>query len=69
MITHIITPSVDKNKWLKTLNTQLNKPTNQNSVNTVKFLSQQIRKRNCKTFGTSVINSPLSPRSLRKPTS
>ena len=30
MITHKIIPSVDYNKWLKRLDTQLNKPTNQN---------------------------------------
>ena len=32
MIIHKNTPSVDKNYWLKRLNTQLNEPTNQNSL-------------------------------------
>ena len=43
---------------LERLDTQLNKPTNQNSL--------EIRKRYYKTLGTSVINSPLSPLFLRK---
>ena len=29
---HKIIPSVDYNLWLKRLNTELNKPTNQNSI-------------------------------------
>ena len=41
---HKITPSVDYNYSLKHFNTQLNKPTNQNSVKSPKLLSQQIRK-------------------------
>ena len=39
---------------LKRLNTQLNYPTNQNSLKPPKFLSQRIRKRYYKTLGTSV---------------
>ena len=31
-MSHKITPSVDQNVWLKRLKTQLNKPTNLNSV-------------------------------------
>ena len=38
MITHKITPSVDYNKWLKRLNTQLNKPTNQNLIKVPKVV-------------------------------
>ena len=55
---------VDYIKGLKRLDTQLNKPTNQNLLKSPKFLSQQIRKCYYKTLGTSVINSPLSPLSL-----
>ena len=64
MMTHKITPSVDLNQWLKRLNTQLNKPINQNSLTSPKLLSQRMRKRYCKTLGTDVINSPLLPCSL-----
>ena len=35
--------------------------TNQNSPKSSKLLSQRIRKRYCKTLGTSVINIPLYP--------
>ena len=42
------------------------KPTNQNSLKSPKFLGQQIRKRYYKTFGTSVIINPLLPLSSRK---
>ena len=64
MMKHKITTSVDHNKWLKRLNTQLYEPTNQNSKKVPKVVSQQIRKRYYKSLGTSVINSPLSPLSL-----
>ena len=37
---------------------------NQPTKNSPSLLSQQIRKRNYKTLGTSVINSPMSPLSL-----
>ena len=33
----MITPSVDNNKWLKLLNTQLNEPTSQNELTVPKF--------------------------------
>ena len=33
MMIHKITPSVDYNKWLQHLDTQLNKPTNPNKFN------------------------------------
>ena len=56
-----ITPSVDLNQLLKRLNTQLNKPTNQNSPKSPKLLSQRIRKRNLKTLGTSVPSLSLIP--------
>ena len=42
----------------------LNESTNQNSVKAAKLVSQRIGKRYCKTLGTSVINSPMSPPSL-----
>ena len=35
-------------------------PTNQNSLKFLNLLSQQIRKRNNETLGTSVINSPMT---------
>ena len=60
-----ITSSVSQIRWLKRLHTQLNKPTNHSNEKSPKFLSQQIRKRNYKTLGTIVINSPLSPLYLK----
>ena len=65
MYIHKITPSVDKNLWLKSFNAQLNEPTYQNSLKSPKLLSQRIRKRYHKTLGTSAINSSYSPLSLR----
>ena len=44
MMIHKINPSVDYNKWLKRLNTQLN--TNQNFLWFPQLLSQRIRKYN-----------------------
>ena len=44
MMIHIITPYVDYFNWLKRLETQLNEPTNQNSVKVPKVVSQRIRK-------------------------
>ena len=55
-----IIPSGDNNKWLKRLDSKLNEPTNQNS----KMLSQRIRNRYYKTFGTSIINNPTQRRKL-----
>ena len=55
--------SVDYDWWLKLWDTQLTEPTNQN-LKSPKMLSQQIRKRNYKTLGTSAINSSMSPPSL-----
>ena len=43
-----ITPSVDHNKWLKRLDTQLNEPTNQNSI----IIQKVVEPTNNKTFGT-----------------
>ena len=42
---------------VKRLYTQLNEPTNQNSIRSPKLVSQKIKHYN-KTLGTSVINSP-----------
>ena len=53
--TQKLTPSVALNKWLKRLNFQLNKPTNQNSL---KLLNQRIRKRYINLLELSL--SPLS---------
>ena len=52
-----ITPSIYYNWWLKRLFTQLNEPTNKNSIKVLK-VSQRIRKRYYKTLET---NSPMSP--------
>ena len=38
--------------------------TNKNSLKSPKLLRQQIRRRDYKTLGTSVINSPLTPLSM-----
>ena len=54
-----ITPSVDYNQWLKRLDCQLNEPTIQDSLESPKLLSQQIKK-HYKTLGTSVIMIPMS---------
>ena len=60
-MTHKNTPSVDYNERLKSLNSQLNKPTNQNLVRVPKVVKQTNKKTLLKILGTSVINSPLSP--------
>ena len=46
---------------LKRSITQLDKPTNQDSVKSPKLFSQRMRKRYYKTLGSSVINSPFFP--------
>ena len=53
MMIHKITHSVDFNKWLKRLSTQLNKPI-KILLKSPRLLSQRIKKRNFKTLGTSV---------------
>ena len=45
-----IIPSVDYNKWLKRLDTQLYKPSNQNELKSLKLLGQRKRKRYYKTL-------------------
>ena len=60
MMIHKITPAVDYNYWF-----MINEVTNQNSIRSPKLLRQPIRKRYYKTLGTSVINSLMSPRSLK----
>ena len=61
MMIHKITPSVDKNKWLKRLNTQLNETTNHDLFTKVpKVVKPTNKKTLLKTLGTSVINSPMS---------
>ena len=39
MMTHKITPSVDYNLWLKRLDTQLNEPTNKDSIKVPKVIN------------------------------
>ena len=46
------------------MDTNLNEPTNQNSIKVPIVVGQQIRKRHHKTLGTSVITNPMSPPSL-----
>ena len=60
MIIHEITPSVDYSSRLKSLNTQLNEPTNQNSLKVLKV----VKLANNKTLGTSVINIQMFTPSL-----
>ena len=61
IIIHKITPPVDYNLWLKCFDTQLNKSANQNSIKVAKVVRPANIKRCCKTLGTRVINSPMSP--------
>ena len=61
MMMHNITPSVDYNQGLKRLDTELNIPTKQNSINDPKVVGQRIRYRYYKTLGTSVIKQPNVP--------
>ena len=49
---------------MKRLYTQFNKPTNQKSLKVPKVVNPTNKKTLLKSFGTSVINSPLSPLSL-----
>ena len=44
MLIHKITPSVDYNYWLKRLDTQLNKTTNQNSLEVPKVVMPKNKK-------------------------
>ena len=44
MMIHKITPTVDYNLWLKRLDTQLNEPSNQNSINVPKFVKPMNKK-------------------------
>ena len=62
---HKITPSLDYNKRLKHLDTQLNEPTNPKFHKSSKNV-MQTNKKKCyyKTSGTSVINHPMSPPSM-----
>ena len=58
MMIHTITPFVDYNNWLKRLDIKLNEPTNQNLIKAAKSTIK-------KTLGTSLINNPMTPPSLR----
>ena len=64
MMVHKINSSVDYNKWLKLLDTQLNEPTNQNSIKVTKVVKHMNKKALLdKTLGTSVITAqcPIPP--------
>ena len=45
------TPSVDYNEWLKRLDTQLNEPTNLNSIKVLKVFEPTNKKKPFKTLG------------------
>ena len=61
---HKVNHYVDYNCWLKRLDTQLKKPTNENSSKTPKLLDQRIRKLSYTSLGTSVMNRTIAPLSL-----
>ena len=50
---------------MKSVDTQLNEPANQNSIKVPKVVQRTNKKGYYKTFRTSVINSPMSPPSLK----
>ena len=60
---HKIIPSVDYNQWLKHLDTQIDEPTNQNSIKIPQSFRANDKKCYFKTLGTNVRNSqsPLPP--------
>ena len=57
MMIHNITPSVDDNKWLKRLDTELNETT-KIQKKSLKLLGQRIRKSYHKTLGSCVESFP-----------
>ena len=64
MMVHKITSSVDYNKWLKLLDTQLIEPTNRNSIKVTKVVKQMNKKTLLdRPLGTSVITAqcPIPP--------
>ena len=54
------TPNDDTQNYPFVDYTQLNEPTNQNTIKAPKMLRQRLRKRYYETLGTIVINSPMS---------
>ena len=62
---HRITLYVDYSKWLKCLDTNFNKPTNQSSMKVLKVVKPKNKKMFYKTLGTSVLNSSMYPTSLK----
>ena len=56
---HKIPSLVDYNFWMKHLDTQPNKSTNQNSFKVLKVVKPTNKKTLLKTLGTSVINIPI----------
>ena len=56
----VVSPSVVYNKWLKSLDTQLNESANQNSIKSPMLLSYRI-KNAIKKLGASEINSKIFP--------
>ncbi len=58
MMIHKITPSVENNYGLKRLDTQLNEPTNQNSIKVPKVVKPTNKKILLETLGTSVVIIP-----------
>ena len=59
----MITTSIDYNRWLNHLDTQLNEPTNNSSMKVSISLHDKPtnKKTNHKTLETSVINIPMTP--------
>ena len=51
---------VDYNQWLKRLETQLNKPTNQNSLKVLKVVKTKNKKTLIKNFGVQYNNYPIA---------
>ncbi len=62
MMIHKITSRLQL--WVNCGDTQLNKPTNQNSIKVPKVVKPANREHFFETSGTSVINSPSSPSSI-----
>ena len=64
MMINKLTLSIDYNKWLKRLDTELNESTNQYSIKIPKVVKATNKKTLNKTFGIKVINQPMSLSSM-----
>ena len=61
MMMHKITPSVYYNYWLKRFDTQLHKPTNQNSIKVPKVVKPTNMQIELQDFRDQCNKQPLSP--------